>query len=70
MKRVGALLVVVGSVAVIYGSIGYDRRKTVLDVAGIKATVTEHETTWIMPVAGAIAALSGVALLTSRRQAL
>ena len=37
MRRiVGIALVVLGAVALIYGGVGYNRQRTLLDVGGIK----------------------------------
>lgn len=63
MKWIGVVLVILGIVALIYSGIGYNRQRTVVDVGGIKATVTEHKTIAIAPVAGAISLIGGVALL-------
>ena len=68
MKLIGVALVILGIVALIYGGIGYNREKTILDVGGMKATVTEHKTFPIAPVAGAISLIGGVALLVVRRR--
>jgi len=67
MKFVGAALVIVGIVALVYGGIGYNRQTTILDVGGIKATATEHKTIPIAPVAGAIALVGGIVILVVPR---
>ncbi len=69
MKWIGVALVVLGIVALIYGGIGYNRERTILDVGGIKATVTEHKTFPIAPVVGVISLLGGIGLLVVRRRA-
>ena len=67
MKLLGIALVILGVVALIYGGIGYDRQKTVLDVGGIKATATEHKSIPIAPIVGVALLIGGVALLVSKR---
>lgn len=67
MKSIGVALVILGIVAVVYGGIGYNRQRTVLDVGGIKATVTEHKTFPITPVVGVIALIGGVAIMVRRK---
>ncbi len=67
MKIVGVALVILGIAALFYGGIGYDRKTTILDVGGIKATATEHRTLPIAPVVGVIALVGGVALLVLPR---
>jgi hypothetical protein len=70
MKLLAFGLVILGVVALIYGGIGYSHEKTVLEVAGIKATATEHKTVPLPPVAGAVALVGGLALLlVDRRRA-
>jgi len=68
MKLIGVALVILGIVALVYGGISYNRERTVLDVGGIKATVTENKTFPIAPVAGVISLIGGVALLVVRRR--
>jgi hypothetical protein len=67
MKIVGVVLVVLGIVALVYGGIGYNRRTTILEVGGIKATATEHKAIPMAPVAGVIALASGIVLLVVPR---
>ncbi|MEK7753948.1 MAG: DUF3185 domain-containing protein [Acidobacteriota bacterium] len=67
MKILGVALVILGIVALVYGGIGYNRQRTILDVGGIKATTTEHKTIPIAPVAGAIALIGGIVLLVVPR---
>lgn len=68
MKWIGVVLVIIGIVGLIYGGIGYNRQRTVLDMGGMKATVTEHSTVPIAPVVGALSLIGGVALLVVRRR--
>ena len=67
MKILGVALVFLGIVGLVYGGIGYNRDRTILDLGGIKATATEHKTIPITPVAGAIALAGGIALLVAPR---
>jgi len=68
MKSPGIILVIIGIVALAYGIIGVDRKNTVLDVGGIKATATEHETSPVATVVGIIALVAGAAMLVSSRK--
>lgn len=63
MKLLAVALVALGLVALIYGGISYSRQKTVIEVAGLKATTTEHRTIPLPPIVGAVALAGGVALL-------
>lgn len=67
MRLLGIALVILGVVALIYGGVGYDRQKTVLDLGGIKATATEHKSIPIAPIVGVALLIGGVALLVSKR---
>ena len=70
MKVLGIMLVLFGIVALVYGGVGYDKKHTVLDVGGIKATTTEHEGVPVPPIIGGIAFLVGALLLISTRKRL
>jgi hypothetical protein len=63
MRIFSLALVIIGIIALIYGGIGYNRQRTILDVGGIKATATEHKSLPVPPLVGAIAVIGGVALL-------
>ena len=68
MKPIALILIIFGIVGLIYGGIGYNREKTVLDIGGIKATATEHESIPIAPIVGVLAILGGAALLVADRR--
>jgi hypothetical protein len=63
MKILAIALVILGAVGLIYGGIGYNRERTVLEVGGLKATTTEHKDIPFSPIVGAVALIGGVALL-------
>lgn len=63
MKIISLALVIIGIVALVYGGISYNRERTILDVGGIRATTTEHNTTLLPPLVGLLALAGGVALL-------
>ena len=68
MRILAIALLVLGAVALIYGGIGYNRERTVIDFGGIKATATEHRSLPLSPIAGAIALIAGVALLVVEKR--
>jgi len=68
MKPIALILIIFGIVGLIYGGIGYNREKTVLDIGGIKATATEHESIPIAPIVGVLAIIGGAALLVADRR--
>ena len=59
----GAVLIVLGVVALIYGGITYTSRETVLDIGPLHATAERERTLPLPPIAGALALAGGVALL-------
>ena len=68
MKVFGLALVVLGILALVYGGISYSRQKTVLDVGPFKATATEQKNIPLSSIAGGIALISGILLLTIPRR--
>jgi uncharacterized membrane protein YidH (DUF202 family) len=68
MKSPGLILVIIGIVALAYGLIGFDRKSTLLDVGGIKATATEHSTSPVATVVGIVALVAGAAMLVSSKR--
>jgi hypothetical protein len=70
MRIAGIILIVLGIVGLVYGGITYTRRRDTVSIGPISATVQQHETFPIPPVAGAIVLLAGVGLFIagSRRR--
>jgi uncharacterized membrane protein HdeD (DUF308 family) len=63
----GIVLIVIGVLALVYQGFTYTTHKKVLDIGPIQATKTEHESVPIPPIVGAIALISGVAVLVTGR---
>jgi len=69
MRKIsGIVLVVLGVLALVYGGIGYNRQKTILEVGPFKATTTEHRNFPLSPIVGGIALAGGIVLLTVSRK--
>jgi Na+-transporting methylmalonyl-CoA/oxaloacetate decarboxylase gamma subunit len=68
---VGAVLVVLGLLALAYQGITYTSRDTVIDIGPLHATADREKTVPLPPVLGIVAVAGGVALLIagSRRRA-
>jgi uncharacterized membrane protein HdeD (DUF308 family) len=62
---VGALLVVLGVLALIYQGVTYTKRETVLDIGPVHATADRQKTVPLPPVVGAVALVGGVVLLVT-----
>jgi len=63
MKAAGVVLIVVGIGIVIWGAFGFKTREKVLDIGPIHATREETHNVPYGPIAGALIAVGGVALL-------
>ena len=63
MKTAAVVLMVIGIVIVIWGAFGFQTREKVLDVGPIHATKETRHNVPYGPIAGAILAVGGVALL-------
>ena len=59
----GAVLVVLGVVALIYQGITYTSRETVIDIGPLHATADQQKTLPLPPVVGVLAVAGGLALL-------
>lgn len=69
MKTViGAVLIVIGLIGLIWGGISYTREEKVLDLGPIEATAERRETIPVGPVVGGIALVGGIVLLATGRR--
>jgi len=63
MKVAALLLIVIGIGIVVWGGFGFTTRERVLNVGPIHATKEQHHNVPYGPLAGALIAVGGVALL-------
>jgi hypothetical protein len=63
MKITGAILLIIGLVALVYGGIHYTTHKREVDMGPIQINKTEHHTIPISPLVGVACAAAGGALL-------
>ena len=66
MRALGAILIVLGIVSLVWGGITYTKREKVIDVGPIEASVDEQKRVPLPPVLGVVAVLAGVVLVTRR----
>lgn len=66
MKALGALLVVAGLLALVYGGITWTRKDKVIDAGPIEVTADKRESVVFPPLAGAILVIGGVVLLARK----
>jgi uncharacterized membrane protein len=71
LSLAGILLIVLGTLALVYQGITYTRQEKVLDVGPIHATKDTQEHIALPPVLGGLALIGGVALVVvgARRKA-
>ena len=62
---IGAVLIVIGLVALVYQGITYTSRETVVDVGPLHATADREKTLPLPPVLGITAVAGGVVLLVA-----
>jgi uncharacterized membrane protein YidH (DUF202 family) len=67
-KIIGVLLIVVGTLGLIYGGFSYTREKHDVRLGSLKFSVTENETVNVPVWAGAGSIAIGVILLLAGRQ--
>jgi hypothetical protein len=68
MKLVGFALVMLGIFTLAYGTIGYDRHRTMVDLGSFKATAVEHRQDPLSPIAGAVLLAGGLVLMVWPRR--
>jgi hypothetical protein len=66
MKLLGAILIVLGIVALLYGGFTYTKREKVVDVGPLQATVDQKKTVPISPIVGVLALGAGLVLVLRR----
>lgn len=65
---IGAVLIVIGLIGLIWGGISYTREEKVLDMGPIQATAERRETIPVGPVVGGLALVGGIVLLVAGRK--
>ena len=69
MKTViGAVLIVIGLIGLIWGGISYTRDEKVMDIGPFEATAERRESIQVTPVVGGIALVGGIVLLLAGRK--
>jgi len=66
MRALGAILIILGVFALVYGGIRYTKREKVIDVGPIEASVEHKKTIPMPPLLGAAALIAGVVLISRR----
>ena len=65
MKTIGAVLLILGIVALIYGGISYSKDRSIMEVGSLEITATERKNVPIPAIAGVVVLIGGAALLVA-----
>lgn len=65
---IGAILIVIGLIGLVWGGISYTREETIIDAGPIEATAEKRETIPVGPVVGGIALVGGIVILATGRK--
>jgi hypothetical protein len=63
VKILGAILIVLGLLGVVWGGVTYTTREKIIDIGPIHATRDKTHHVPVPPIAGAIALIGGVTIL-------
>ena len=66
MKALGAVLVVLGILALAYGGISWTRKDKVIDAGPIEVTTDKKESVPLPPLAGGLLLIGGLALIVKK----
>jgi hypothetical protein len=67
MRVLAIILILVGALTLAYKGITYTKHREVIDIGPIEATIDEKKTVPFSPILGAIAVVSGFAILLKMR---
>ena len=68
MRILGAILIVLGIVALAMRGISYTKKEKVLDMGPLQATTTERRSIPLSPIVGGVAVVAGLVLVLAARR--
>ena len=68
MRILGIILIVLGTLGLLYGGFSYTRRRDTVRLGPMSATIEQRESVPIPPILGGIALMGGIALLLLGRR--
>jgi hypothetical protein len=68
-KILGATLIVLGLIGLLWGGFSYTTQKNVIDLGPIEATREKTHHIPVPPIAGAVSMIAGIAFLASGKRA-
>lgn len=69
IKTIGAIMIALGLIGLLWGGFSYTTREKVVDIGPIHATREKTHNVPVAPVAGALVLIGGVALLAVGKKA-
>jgi UDP-N-acetylmuramyl pentapeptide phosphotransferase/UDP-N-acetylglucosamine-1-phosphate transferase len=63
-RWVGLILIVLGTLGLVFGGITYTRNRQALDIGPLEVNVEEKESIPVPPLLGGLAIVAGIAMLT------
>jgi hypothetical protein len=67
-KVLGAALIMLGLIGILWGGFSYTTQKKVIDMGPIQATHTKTHDVPLPPVAGAVSLIAGIAFLATGKR--
>ena len=68
-KTIGAIMIALGLIGLVWGGFSYTTREKVVDIGPIHATREKTHNVPVAPIAGALVLIGGVALLAVGKKA-
>ncbi len=62
---IGIILIILGTLSLVFGGISYTKEKQVLDIGPLKANIHERKTIPVSPVIGGVLLVAGIVLVIS-----
>jgi len=68
-KTIGAILIAIGLIGLVWGGFSYTTREKVVDIGPIHATREKKHDIPVAPVVGALALIGGIVLIATGKKA-
>ena len=68
MKILGAILIVLGLIGILWGGFSYTTQKKIVDFGPIQATREKTHTIPVSPVAGGVSLIAGIACMAGGKR--